>query len=138
VAGKRQSHQFDSVGKLTTSRWQQNGKTKTFKLLQHGEIAVGAVEYLTAFKLSNIQGTGTMNARTLRAHFDGSQIRLDEPFELSPNTELLITVLPAGPSEESRDWGRIARDSLAMVYGEDEPEYSRDLIREANPEYEGR
>ena len=35
-----------------------------------------------------------METKTLRAHFDGSQILLDEPFELEPNVELIITVLP--------------------------------------------
>src|SRR5205085_2096446 len=32
-----------------------------------------------------------METRTLRAHFDGNQILLDEPIELEPNTELLVT-----------------------------------------------
>ncbi len=79
-----------------------------------------------------------METKTLRAHFDGSHIRLDEPFELTPDDELLITVLPTESRGECEDWGRLAQDSLALAYGDDEPEYSRDLIREANPEYEGR
>ena len=33
-----------------------------------------------------------METRTLRAHFDGNHILLDEPFELEPNMELLITI----------------------------------------------
>lgn len=35
-----------------------------------------------------------MNAITLPAHFDGSQIQLDEPFEMEPDTKLIVTVLP--------------------------------------------
>ena len=35
-----------------------------------------------------------MGKVTLRAHFDGRQILLDEPFELEPDTELIVTVLP--------------------------------------------
>jgi hypothetical protein len=79
-----------------------------------------------------------METRTLRAHFDGNQILLDEPFELEPNTELLIIVLPKASVEEREDWARLSLESLARAYGDDEPEYSLDLIKEANPEYEGR
>ena len=79
-----------------------------------------------------------METRTLRAHFDGNQILLDEPFELEPNTELLITVLPKASDEEREDWARLSLASLARAYSDDEPEYLLDLIKEANPEYEGR
>ena len=79
-----------------------------------------------------------MEARTLRAHFDGNQILLDEPFELEPNTELLVTVLPKALDEEGGDWAELSLNSLGRAYGDDEPEYSSDLIKEANPEYEGR
>ena len=79
-----------------------------------------------------------MEARTLRAHFDGNQIMLDEPFELEPNTELLVTILPKALDEEREGWGHLSVESLARAYSDDEPEYSLDLIKEANPEYEGR
>ena len=79
-----------------------------------------------------------METRTLRAHFDGNQILIDEPFELEPNTELLITVLPKASDEEREDWARLSLENLARAYSDDEPEYSLDLIKEANPEYEGR
>ena len=79
-----------------------------------------------------------MATKTLRAHFDGEQILLDEPYELEPNTKLIITVLPETLEEEREDWTRLALESLERAYGDDEPEYSLDLIKEANPEYEGR
>jgi hypothetical protein len=78
-----------------------------------------------------------METKTLRAHFDGNQILLDEPFELEPNTELIVTVLPTA-DEERDDWTRLSLESLAQAYSDDEPEYSLDLIKEANPAYEGR
>jgi hypothetical protein len=31
---------------------------------------------------------------SLKAHYDGTTIRLDEPFDLPPNTRLMVTVLP--------------------------------------------
>ena len=79
-----------------------------------------------------------METKTLRAHFDGRQILLDEPFELEPNVELIITVLPKSSDEEREDWTRLSLESLARAYSDDEPEYSLDLIKEANPAYEGR
>jgi hypothetical protein len=79
-----------------------------------------------------------METKTLRAHFDGKQILLDEPFELEPNTKLIVTVLPESSNGEQEDWAQLSLESLARAYGDDEPEYSLDLIKEANPEYEGR
>jgi hypothetical protein len=79
-----------------------------------------------------------MASKTLRAHFDGSQILLDEPFELEPDVELIITVLPKSSDEEREDWTQLSLESLARAYSDDEPEYSLDRIKEANPAYEGR
>ena len=36
---------------------------------------------------------------SLRAHYDGTQILLDDPVELQPNTKLLITVIQAPEME---------------------------------------
>lgn len=38
-------------------------------------------------------------------------------------------------SDERDDWVRLSLQCLARAYGDDEPEYSRDQIKEANPEY---
>jgi hypothetical protein len=78
-----------------------------------------------------------MESKTLRAHYDGNQILLDEPFELEPNAELIVTVLPTS-GEEREDWTRLSLENLARAYSDDEPEYSLDLIKEANSAYEGR
>jgi len=77
-----------------------------------------------------------MESVTIRAHFDGKQILLDEPFQLEANAQLIITVLPKSLDEEREDWSRLALASLERAYGDDEPEYSLELIKEANPEYE--
>jgi hypothetical protein len=45
----------------------------------------------------------------------------------------------ARASDEEREaWTRLALQSLARAYGDDEPEYSRNQIKEANAEYAGR
>ncbi len=41
-------------------------------------------------------------------------------------------------NEERADETRFALANLERAYGENEPEYSLDLIKEANPKYEGR
>jgi hypothetical protein len=82
--------------------------------------------------------TNLMNAITLRAHFDGSQIVLDEPFELQPNTELVVTIVPRNQSDEEREeWMNMALSRLAEAYGDDEPDYPLEAIKEFNPDYEG-
>jgi hypothetical protein len=80
-----------------------------------------------------------MSLKTVRAHFDGKQIHLDEPCQLEPDTPLLIVVLQ-DPShdDEHEDWLRISQSALESAYGSNEPTYSLDAIKEPNPDYEGK
>lgn len=78
-----------------------------------------------------------MDTISIPAHFDGERILLDEPVELEPNTRLIVTVLPNHDAERE-SWLRLSGKRLEDAYSEDEEEYSLDLIKEANPEYEGR
>ena len=78
-----------------------------------------------------------MEIVTLQAHFDGKQILLDEPYELAPNTKLVISVIRT-KDEEREDFTRFSLANLERAYGDDEPEYSLDLIKQANPKYEGK
>jgi hypothetical protein len=65
-----------------------------------------------------------MPAVTLKAHFNGKQIVLDEPFDLPPDSPLMVTVLPKQNSTEDAQWQVLAAAALARAYGEDEPDYS--------------
>ena len=56
---------------------------------------------------------------TIPAHLDGKQIRLDE-------------------HDEREAWLNLSIQGLEDGYGEDEPEYSTDLIKRVNPHYTGR
>lgn len=77
-----------------------------------------------------------MHSRTVRAHFDGEHICLDEACTLEPGTPLLVIVLPQRRDEsEHEDWIRVSQQTLARACGEEEPEYSLDTIKEPNPEY---
>ena len=78
-----------------------------------------------------------MNTISIPAHFDGERILLDEPFELEPNTKLIVTVLPKRDAEHE-SWQRMSVKRLEYAYSEDEEEYPIDLIKETNPEYEGK
>lgn len=79
-----------------------------------------------------------MPSVTLRAHFNGTQVVLDESFALEPNTKLLVTVLPSETDVERDDWLRLSANGLEAAYGDDETEYSLTDLKEANPEYDRR
>jgi hypothetical protein len=92
----------------------------------------------TRSHLSNCQitvGVESYEIVTFQAHFDGRQILLDEPYELAPNTKLVVSVIQM-QSDEPEDWTRFSLANLERAYGNDEPEYSLELIKEANPKYE--
>jgi hypothetical protein len=68
-----------------------------------------------------------MSVVTLKAHYDGKKVCLDEPCHLPPATKLLV--LAVSDSEEAfrEDWFALSRQALAQAYGDDEPDYS-DLL----------
>ena len=75
-----------------------------------------------------------MNPRTMRAHFDGEQIYLDEPCQLEPDTQLLVFVLPKQSRDDEQDEQlRFSQRALENAYGEKKPENSLEAIKEANP-----
>jgi len=65
-----------------------------------------------------------MPAVTLKAHFNGKQIVLDEPFDLPAHSSLMVTVLPKEEATEDAQWRSLAADALSRAYGDDEPDYS--------------
>jgi len=78
-----------------------------------------------------------MKTVTLRAHFDGERIQLDDPFPLDLGTPVTVVVCPRedGGDEEREDWNLLSQRCLESSCGDDEPEYSLDLIKEPNPDY---
>ena len=62
---------------------------------------------------------------SLKAHYDGTAIQLDEPCELPRGVPLLVTVLHAnGETAERLDWSALGARGLARAYGDAEPDYS--------------
>ena len=78
-----------------------------------------------------------METITLNAHFDGKRIVLDEPYDLEPEQKLLVSLRPAEADDED-DWRAFSLSGLERGYGDDEPEYTLDDVRELNPSYEGK
>jgi hypothetical protein len=75
-----------------------------------------------------------MNAITLKAHFDGKKICLDDPYPLQPNSRLLVTVVPGETEEDERAaWLAASQAGIARAYGEHEPDYSDAVLREKPP-----
>lgn len=74
---------------------------------------------------------------TLNAHFDGRQVQFDEPIELPPNTKLLITVSSMNDTD-AMAWQELSAQGLAAAYGDDEPEYSLESLKEHNAHYKRR
>jgi hypothetical protein len=64
-----------------------------------------------------------MPTLSLKAHYDGEHILLDEPFDLPTNARLIVTVLPVEVNEDRELWANLAASGLAGAYAEDEPEY---------------
>jgi hypothetical protein len=59
---------------------------------------------------------------TLKAHYDGKAIQLDEPFPLSQAARLLVTVLE--DDEESRYWSELGAEAFSRAGTVAEPEYT--------------
>lgn len=68
---------------------------------------------------------------TLKAHYDGERIVLDEPFDLPPDSPLMVTVLPAGADEHSdhAQWTALSAQVLARAYSDSEPDYTQTDVK---------
>ena len=79
-----------------------------------------------------------MPSVTLKAHFDGERIQLDEPCEIPRNARLLVTILaPSDSDQDRRLWQGLSAENLSRAYGDLEPDYTVDMVRERNPGYDG-
>jgi hypothetical protein len=62
---------------------------------------------------------------SLKAHFNGEVIQLDEPYELPRDAQLLVTVLSSPTCYSGMNgWAERSAAGLATAYGSSEPEYS--------------
>ena len=76
-----------------------------------------------------------MSVITLKAHYDGKHVCLDEPIDLAPNTPVLVAVTQHDAVDRDRaEWFALAKAAFARAYGDDEPDYSNAVILERPPE----
>jgi len=68
-----------------------------------------------------------MPSITLKAHFDGRSILLDEPYQIPPHARLLVTLVEQ--DDERALWAGLSLSGLAGAYGEDEPDYGPADVR---------
>jgi len=74
--------------------------------------------------------------RTIEAQvIDATLLRLLEPIHLPKLTRVMISVLPA-KSNERAAWLQASAGWLSQAYGDDEPEYSIDLVKTPDPDFE--
>lgn len=72
-----------------------------------------------------------MSFVTVRAHYDGEKVCLDEPVDLPPNTPMLVTIpRPDNEDDFRAEWFAFAQAAFAHAYGDDEPDYSDATVRE--------
>lgn len=71
-------------------------------------------------------------SQTLEVIFDGNVFRPTEPVKLKPNTKMEIII-----SDEREGWQNFSGELLNEAFGDEEPEYSLNSVKEKNPEYEG-
>ena len=75
-----------------------------------------------------------MEPTSIPAHIDGQHIHLDRPIALEANAKLQVVILP--DSDEVRDdWTKVSAAGLSHAYGDSEPEYTLDMIKEPNPDF---
>ncbi len=67
---------------------------------------------------------------------DSHHLRLKKPIELAPGSHVVITIeTPEGVAEE-QEWYLLSSRSLEEAYGAEEPEYSADMVKVPNPDYQ--
>ena len=67
---------------------------------------------------------------------DPNHLELMQPIQFSPGSNVLITIEPLEGIRESHAWYQLSLQRLATAYGNDEPEYSADLIRVPNQDFQ--
>ena len=88
-------------------------------------------------EVKSVHEQNAMENITLRAHYDGTRVLLDDEIELPANTKLLVTVIRSPEDVERVSWLNFSAQGLASAYDDDdEPEYPVTLVKERNPEYE--
>lgn len=67
---------------------------------------------------------------------DATHLELAKPIAALSGKRLLVSVAGSEDTNAERAvWSAVSASSMGRAYGESEPEYSADMVKEANPEY---
>ncbi len=73
----------------------------------------------------------------VQAHVvDSNHLELMQPIQLSPGSNVMILIVQPELLHENQAWYQLSTQGLANAYGDNEPEYSTDLITNRNQDYE--
>ena len=68
---------------------------------------------------------------------DATHLELSKPVDLPTGSKLVISVVELDTEIDQRSqWLAASERALGDAYGDADPDYSLDLIKEPNPEYE--
>lgn len=67
---------------------------------------------------------------------DANHLKLLQPIHISPGSKVVVVIVSLEGTRESQAWHQLSARGLAAAYGDDEPEYSVDLIRTPNPDFQ--
>ena len=65
---------------------------------------------------------------------DDTHLKLLQPIQLPKRTRVVIAVMQSD-DDERETWLQASLGQLSRAYGEQEPEYSRELVKRPNPEF---
>jgi hypothetical protein len=67
---------------------------------------------------------------------DSLLLKLKKPIFLAPGSTIFISVQSTEGVSEEQAWYQFSSSNLEIAYGADEPDYTPDMIKVANPEYQ--
>jgi hypothetical protein len=67
---------------------------------------------------------------------DPTHLELARPIQVSCGQTVLVSLLEGDKDNpEDQDWLAMGAEGLQAAYGDSEPEYTIEMVREPNPEY---
>lgn len=68
---------------------------------------------------------------------DATHLELSEPVDLPPGRKLVVSVVEVGEEYDERSqWLAASESTLRAAYSDSEPDYSLELLKDRNPEFE--
>jgi hypothetical protein len=67
---------------------------------------------------------------------DSKHLELKQPIKIAPGSNVIIKIETAESIAEDCEWYQLTSANLEAAYGNDEPEYLREMIKKFNPDYQ--